>query len=110
AAYQIFHVTDRPGLLTRAVHGERLSPQRLVDERGDRPPVGRLHPRPERVEDPHDRGVHTAGAAVRHGRRLSEALRLVVDAAYAHRVDVAPVALRLWMYQRVAVRLRGGRE
>ena len=49
-------------------------------------------------------------AAVGHRQRLGEALRLVVDAARADRVDVAPVRLRLRVHRRVAVHLRGGGE
>ena len=51
-------------------------------------------------------------AVVRHRQRLRVALRLVVDAARADRVHVAPVALRLRMHVRVAVDLarRGEQE
>ena len=46
-------------------------------------------------------------AVVGHGHRLGEALGLVVDAAGADRVDVAPVGLGLRVHLRVAVDLAG---
>ena len=64
----------------------------------------------EGVEDAHDRGVHALLAQVRHRERLGVALRLVVDAAQADRVHVAPVRLRLRVDERVAVDLAGGGE
>ena len=47
---------------------------------------------------------------VRHRQRLGVALRLVVDAARADRVDVTPVRLRLRVHLRVAVDLARRRE
>ena len=50
-------------------------------------------------------------AVVGHRHRLGEALGLVVDAARADRVDVAPVGLGLRVHERVAVHLaRRGEE
>jgi hypothetical protein len=49
-------------------------------------------------------------ALVGHGERLGEALGLIVDAARADRVDVAPVRLRLGMDLWVAVDLAGRGE
>ena len=49
-------------------------------------------------------------AVIGHRHRFGEALRLVVDAARAHRVDVAPVGLLLRMLERIAVDLGGRRE
>ena len=49
--------------------------------------------------------VEPAGAVVRHRDGLAEALRFVVHAALADRIDVAPVRLGLRMHQRVAVHL-----
>ena len=54
------------------------------------------------------RGVDALLAVVGHGHGFGEALGLVVDAARADRVDVAPVALGLRVDQRVAVDLGGG--
>ena len=59
-----------------------------------------------RVEDPHDSHVEVVVAVVGHRHRLGVALGLVVHAARADRVDVAPVRLRLRVDQRVAVHLR----
>ena len=49
-------------------------------------------------------------AVVGHRHRLGEALGLVVDAARADRVDVAPVALGLRVDLRIAVDLAGRRQ
>ena len=84
--------------------------ERLAQEGRDRAAVMRAHPRAVRVEDPHDRRVHALLAVVGHRQRLRVALGLVVDAARADRVDVAPVAPRLRMLLRVAVHLARRRE
>ena len=44
-------------------------------------------------------------AVIRHRHRFGEALRLVVHAARADRVHVAPVGLLLRVHQRIAVHL-----
>ena len=67
--------------------------ERLAQEGRDRAPVVGAHPRAVGVEDAHDRGVDALLAVVGHRQRLGVALRLVVDAARADRVDVAPVVL-----------------
>ena len=76
-----------------------------------RPSCG-AHARAVGVEDPDDRRVHALLVVVRHRQRLGVALRLVVDAARADRVDVAPVGLGLRVHLRVAVDLarRGEQE
>ena len=50
--------------------------------------------------------LDTVAAAVLERQRLAEALRLVVAGAGADRIDVAPVGLRLGVFERVAVDLR----
>ena len=99
------HVAERPRLRAVAEHGDRPVLQRLAHERRDRAPVVRAHPRPVGVEDPHDRGVDALLAVIGHRQRLGVALGLVVDAARADRVHVAPVGLRLRMHLRIAVDL-----
>ena len=86
--------------------------ERLAEEGRDRAAVVRAHARAVGVEDADDRGVHALLAVVGHRQRLGVALGLVVDAARADRVDVAPVALGLRVDLRVAVDLggRGGQE
>ena len=54
--------------------------------------------------------VDAVVAVVGHRHRLGEPLGLVVDAARADRVHVAPVVLGLRVLQRVAVDLGGRRE
>ena len=112
AADEVVHVTEAPRLRAVAVHGERFVRERLADEVRDRAAVVRPHPRPVGVEDPDDAGVHALLAVVRHRQRLGVALRLVVHAARADRVDVAPVGLGLRVHLRVAVDLarRGEQE
>ena len=106
----VVDVAERPRLLAVAVHRERLAPHRLHEEVRHHPPVGGPQPRTVGVEDAHDAHVEVVAAVVRERERLGEALRLVVDAARADRVDVAPVVLGLRVHLRVAVHLARGRE
>ncbi len=62
------------------------------------------------VEDPHDPHVEMVVAVVGRGHRLGVALRLVVHAAGADRVDVAPVRLGLRVHEWVAVDLGRRRQ
>jgi hypothetical protein len=105
---EVVDVAERPGLLARAEDGDRPVLQRLAQEGRDRAAVVAPHARAVRVEDPDDRRVHALLAVVGHRQRLGVALGLVVDAARADRVDVAPVLLVLRVHLRVAVDLRGG--
>ena len=111
-ADQVVDVTEAPRLRPVAEHRHGLTRERLPEKRGNRAPVVRPHARAVRVEDPDDRGVDALLAVVRHGQRLGVALRLVVDAARADRVDVAPVRLGLRVHLGVAVDLarRGEQE
>ena len=63
------------------------------------------HPGPIGVEDADDLRVEAVVAVIRHRHRFREALCLVVYAARADRVDVAPVGFLLRMLQRIAVDL-----
>ena len=74
--------------------------------------VAQPHARAVGVEDADDLRVDAVKAVVGHRHRLGEALGLVVDAARADRVDVAPVGLLLRVLERVAVDLgrRGEHE
>ena len=107
---QVGDVAEGAGLVALAVDGERLAPERLDHEVRHHPAVLRPHPGPVGVEDPDDPGVDAVVAVVGHGDRLGEPLGLVVDAARADRVDVAPVALRLGVDLGVAVDLGGRRQ
>jgi hypothetical protein len=97
-ADQIVDVAEASCLRAVAEDGERLAGERLADERRDRAPVIGAHPRPVRVEDPDDRRVDALLPVIGHRQGLRVALRLVVDAAGADRVDVAPVRLGLRMH------------
>ena len=111
-ADQVVDVAERPRLAAVAEDRDRPVGQRLAQEGRDRAAVVRAHPRAVRVEDPHDRRVDALLAVVGHRQRLGVALGLVVDAARADRVDVAPVVLGLRVDLRVAVDLarRGEQE
>ena len=63
------------------------------------------HARAVGVEDADDAGVEAVEPVVRHRHGLGEALGLVVHAAGADRVDVAPVGLGLRVDLGVAVDL-----
>ena len=112
AVDEVVDVTERAGLPTVAEHRDGLAGERLAHEGGDRTAVVGAHARAVGVEDAHDRGVDALLAVVGHGEGLGVALGLVVDAARADRVDVAPVALGLRVDVRVAVDLarRGEQE
>ena len=73
-------------------------------------PSSTPHARAVGVEDPHDARLDAVDAVVGHGHGLREALGLVVDAARAHRVHVAPVVLALRVDEGIAVDLGGGGE
>jgi hypothetical protein len=109
---QVGDVAEAARLAAAAVHGDRLVGDRLAQERRHGAAVEGAHARAVRVEDAHDRGVDALLAVVRHRHRLGVALGLVVDAARADRVDVAPVLLGLRVDLRVAVDLarRGEQE
>src|SRR5919199_1852866 len=99
-----------PGLGAIAVDSYRITRESLGNEVWDHAPVVGAHPGPVGVEDACYTGVYTVVAVVGHSYRLGVALRLVVDAADAQRIDVAPVLLGLGMDQRVAVDLARGGE
>jgi hypothetical protein len=102
---QVVHVAHGARLRPVPVDGERLPLDRLPEEVRRRAAVVLAHPRPVGVEDARDRGVDALLVVVRHRERFGVTLRLVVDAARADRVHVAPVRLGLRMDLRVAVDL-----
>jgi 3-hydroxyacyl-CoA dehydrogenase len=87
-----------------------ITAQRLADERRQHAAVVQSHARAIRVEDADDARLQPVVGVVGHRHGLLEALGLVVDAARADRVDVAPVLLRLRVHGRVAVDLAGRRD
>ena len=72
--------------------------------------VVEAHARAVGVEDADDARLDLVFAVIGHRHRLGEALGLVVTAARADGVDVAPVFLGLRMDERVAVNFRGRGE
>eukprot|EP00754_Rhynchopus_humris_P039921 Rhum_TRINITY_DN22999_c0_g1::Rhum_TRINITY_DN22999_c0_g1_i1::g.176756::m.176756 len=110
AVHQVVHELERPGLLARAVDGQRLALQGLDDEVRHDTAVVRVHARPERVEDAHHADVHVVLLLVGVHHRLAQPLGLVVAGARPDRVHVAPVRLGLRVHLRVAVHLRGAGE
>ena len=105
ASHEVVDVTEASSLRSVSEDGERLVRKGLTDEGRDRPAVVGPHPRAVGVEDSDDARVHALLAVVGHGQRLCITLRLVVHAARADRVDIAPVALRLRMHLWVPVDL-----
>ena len=95
AADQVVDVAERPRLRAVAEDGERLAVERLVagTSRIARPSLRRIRgPYVLKI-----RAMHVSTPCWRvvgHRQRLGVPLRLVVDAARADRVDVAPVASR----------------
>ena len=110
AVDEIGDVGEAARLRAVAEHGDVLVAERLRHERRDGAAVVQAHPRTVGVEDPHDLRVQPVVAVVGHRHRFGEALGLVVDAARADRVHVAPVGLLLRMLERIAVHLGGRRE
>ena len=110
ALHQVVHVAE--GARLRSVSEQRhvLAEDRLPEEVRDRAAVLDLHAGAEGVEDAHDADVDAVVAVVGHRHRLGETFCLVVDAADADRVHVAPVRFGLRVHLRVAVGLRGARE
>src|SRR5581483_7827905 len=103
AADEVVDITEAPRLLAFAVYGDRLVLERLSDEIRHNTAVLHAHARAIRVEDPHEARVQLVRAVIGHRYRLGEALRLVVDAARADRIDIDPIVLALRFDERVAV-------
>src|SRR5689334_23480061 len=62
------------------------------------------------VENAGDTRIYTMLAMKLHCDRLAQALGLVIACAHTNRIDVTPVVLTLWMFERVTICLRGGRH
>src|SRR5258708_24697690 len=106
---EIADVTEGARLATVAEDRDRAGGQSLAQEGRDRAAVVGAHAASVRVEDPHYRRVDALLAVVGHRQGLRVALGLVVDTPRADRVDVAPVGLRLGVFEGVAVDLGGRR-
>src|SRR5690606_11719492 len=60
------------------------------------------------VEDARDAHIHAPRAARIVEQGLGSALALIVAGALAYRIDMPPVALRLWMDRGITIYLGGG--
>src|SRR6266702_2275165 len=89
---EVVDVAEAAGLRPVPIDRERLVAQRLRQKVWDGPPIIDTHPRAVGVEDADDAGLHAVGPVISHGEGLAGALRLVVDGARSHGVDVAPVS------------------
>ena len=107
---QIGNVAETARLFSRAVNGDGLPGQRLINEIRQGAAVIEAHARPVGVEDADDVRVQALGAVIGHHHGFRKALGFVVNAARADRVDIAPVGFRLRADVRIAVTFRRGRE
>ena len=81
--------------------------QRLHDEIGHHAPVGGVHARAVGVEDPRDLDLELVLAVIIEEQGLGAALALVIAAARADRVDVAPIVFGLRVDRRIAIDFAG---
>ena len=91
---QIGDVAKAARLRALAENRDGLVRERLADERRHDAAVVQPHPRAVGVEDADDARLDLVLAVIGHRQRLGEALGLVVAAARADGVDVAPVFFR----------------
>ena len=104
---QVVAVLEAAGLGAVPEDGDVLVAEGLHDEVGDHAAVLRMHVRTIRVEDAHHAHVHVVFPDVVRGKRLRDALALVVAAADADRVHIAPVAFDLRMHRGIAIDFGG---
>src|SRR5262249_3659957 len=104
---QVVDVLEASRLAAFAEDRQRLAVQSLIDERRDHTAIVDSISFAIGVEDANDADINPVLAVVGHRHRLGEALSLVVYAAGAYWVDVAPVLFVLRVHQRVAVNFRG---
>src|SRR5690606_7068761 len=100
-------VAEGPGLLAAAEDGEAFAAQGLHDEVRYDAAIVRAHARAVGVEDAADLDLQGRLPVVVEEQRLGRALALVVAGPGTGWIDVAPVAFRLRMHQRVAVDFGG---
>ena len=89
---KIGDVAETARLFSRAVHGDGLSGQRLMNEVRKRASVVQAHARAIRIKDSHDMRVQSLGAMVGHGHGFSKALGFVIHSARSDGIHVAPIA------------------
>ena len=94
---QIRDITKTARLGAFAEHRDGPIRQRLAHERRHDAAIVQAHPGAVGVEDADDTRLDLVFAVVGHRQRLGKALRLVVTAARADGVDIAPVFFRLGM-------------
>jgi hypothetical protein len=106
---QVAHVTERAGLVPRAVDGDGFSPQCLHAEVGDDAAIGGVGAGTVGIEDAGDAGVELVLADVLADEGFCEAFAFVVAGAGPVGVDVSPIVFGLGMDEGIAVDLAGGR-
>src|SRR6266404_4958842 len=102
---EVGHIAEAARLAAVAEHCQVLAAQRLRDEVRHDTPILLAHAWPKSIKNTNDPRLHAVRPLIRHRDRLGEALRLVVHAARADRVDVPPVVFLLRMDERIAVDL-----
>ena len=107
---QVIHIAKRTRLGPIAEDGQGFAAQGLLDHVGDDAPVIQAHTRAIGIENADDMRIHFVGVVVCHRHGFSKTLGLIVHRAQSDRVNVAPIAFRLGMFERVAINLRGGSQ
>ena len=106
--HQIIDVAEGAGLGAIAKHGQSFAPDSLAEECRQHPAVVDAHTRAVSIENADDAGVHFVVVVIGHGDGFEEALGLIVHAAWANGVDIAPILFRLRMLEWIAVHFGGG--
>ena len=92
-------------MLTVAVNSDGLALQRLNNEIRDDAAITWVHARPIGVENTRNFNVEIMLAVIVEKERFGAAFAFIVASARADRVNIAPIAFRLWMHRGVAVNL-----
>src|SRR5208337_2407616 len=88
------------------IDGQGFTLQCLHNEVRDHAAVIRVQAGTIGIEDPHQMCIDTSRTVIGHYQRFGKTLGLVVYGPRTDRVYIAPVALRLRMFERLAVALR----
>jgi hypothetical protein len=80
--------------------------QRLIDKRRHYTAVVQRHARTVRIEDAGNICPEAVDAVVSHRKCFGVAFAFVVTRTQSYGIYISPIALRLWMLQRIAVTFR----